>query len=183
MIGRETSVAAENRRAPRPREAASSGGRHPRRHSAGFALAASGGWIGRGHECYHAAYHALRRLPVDRRSIDHLLLLEDASRHGQSRMTTPPDEPSTTARAVLGAGLGCLAGTFVLPLVVFVAVIIANRLNSTQVAGHRRFRWLRGGAGELHHHRDRAGRADRYRGRFGAWASKLPTKARFMIQA
>jgi len=44
-------------------------------------------------------------------------------------MTTPPDELSATERAVLGAGLGCLAGAFVLPLVVFVAVIIANRLN------------------------------------------------------
>lgn len=44
-------------------------------------------------------------------------------------MTETPDQPSATARAALGAGLGCVAGAFVLPLVVFVALIIANRFN------------------------------------------------------
>jgi hypothetical protein len=43
-------------------------------------------------------------------------------------MTTPPadEQPSPSGCGVAGAGLGCLAGAFVVPIVVFVIVLIRN---------------------------------------------------------
>ena len=45
-------------------------------------------------------------------------------------MTTPPaDQPSSLSGGAAGAGLGCLAGAFIVPVVAFIIVLIRNALD------------------------------------------------------
>jgi hypothetical protein len=45
-------------------------------------------------------------------------------------MTTPPEQQSPSlASGAVGAGLGCLVGAFIVPIVVFVVVLIGERFD------------------------------------------------------
>jgi hypothetical protein len=45
-------------------------------------------------------------------------------------MTTPPEEQSPfLGSGAVGAGLGCLVGAFIVPVVVFIVVLIGERFN------------------------------------------------------